>query len=56
MEGDKSGGWRDKNDKQDVVRIAEYYERSSISDTLWAVPPDQVHAWPSWRHDSARAR
>jgi hypothetical protein len=39
MEGDRSGGWRDK----DVVRIAEYYERSSISDTLWAVPPDHVH-------------
>jgi hypothetical protein len=40
IEGERSMGWSDKS----TVRIAEYYERSSISDTLWEVPPDLVHA------------
>jgi hypothetical protein len=38
MENSTGGGndWRSK----DTVRIAEYYERHALTDTLWAVPQD----------------
>jgi hypothetical protein len=40
MEGQAHAtSWSDK----DTVRIAEYYERTAITDTLWAVPQNAVH-------------
>jgi hypothetical protein len=37
--GNSTADWCSK----DTVRVAEYYERTEMTDTLWAVPADMIH-------------